>query len=91
MVRCENCLNFFEVEDLGYTFVADESNGYSNLKRRCPKCRSVEFVDAKRCPRCGKNHVDDCDFCENCQTELKNELQNFLNKYSPEEQEVMFF
>lgn len=90
MVRCEKCLKFFEVDELLPCYLVDPETDYPELKDMCPDCGGIEFSNARRCPRCKELHVEDYDICENCVQELKAELENFLKKYSEDEQEAMF-
>ena len=56
---------------------------------RCPVCHNDYFKEVNKCPRCGEIIFDNMTFCKNCILKLKNDLKEFMEKYSFDEQEAM--
>ncbi len=86
-VYCKKCKLFFE-EPLEKCSTDLDLMAYE-IKKVCPLCEGEHIFSAKVCIRCNEDFVGKGSLCDACIKALKEELENFLKKYSIEEQEAM--
>lgn len=88
MLYCNACES--EVERLSLIKTVDLDTGISRYQQVCGKCLSLDIVEARACLRCGGINKRRSSFiCKRCKEELKRKLEDFLKKYTVEEQEAM--
>lgn len=88
-VYCKKCKLFFAAEELKESWSTDLDTWTYEIKRVCPLCGGEHIILAKNCLRCKEDFVGKGALCIKCIKELKEELEEFLKKYSIEEQEAM--
>lgn len=86
-VYCKRCKLFFD-EALEVCSTDLDLWAYE-IKKVCPLCKSEHVIYAKVCSRCNGDFLGKGSLCPNCIKALREELEEFLKKYSIEEQEAM--
>ncbi len=87
MLYCDNCRSFFKKPQL--KLYTDNDAFISKWIEVCPRCKDPDFLSAFICKRCGKLYIEKGRFCPECLKELNGIINDFLNKFTIDEQEAM--